>query len=153
LASVDLRHDVSPEYWPYDREEYPITCLLDTLPLFEHQPLGDTTLILHRFGGTYGEVRFLLKACDQAIEGSVKINLVNESGLPMQSVEVSDIHIDHQAEADDIDEIDSISTTLHEDVQETGEMPDETRLVVVGDGRTLRLVVRLSRTLKSKMIA
>ncbi len=94
LMTVDLRHRVPPEAWPYAQEEYALTCLLDTLPLFEHRPLGEPTLLLHRFGGTYGEVRFLLKAMNQLASGSIRLTLVNASGLPVAAREIRDIRID-----------------------------------------------------------
>jgi hypothetical protein len=155
LMTVDLRHDVLPGNWPYDREEYPVTCLLDTLPLFEHKALGDATLILHRFGGTYGEVRFLLKASEQEMEGGIRITLVNESGIPIQTIEVSAVHVDHKADVHKVEEVEPISIAQQlrvEEDKDTDDTLEDARLIVVRDGLTLQLVVRLPTRPRSKMI-
>jgi small GTP-binding protein len=88
IGSVDLAHDLDPTKWPYSKEEFEITCVLETLPFFEHRALGEATLILHRFGGTYGPVRFLLKARGTAGTGLVNVIFLNEAGLPLHHVEV-----------------------------------------------------------------
>ncbi len=88
LMTVDLE-PVDPAEWPYEREEYALTLMLDTMPLFEHQTVGEPTLVLHRFGGTYGEARFLLRANKAEMDGTVRVTLVGEGGLPITLVQDS----------------------------------------------------------------
>jgi hypothetical protein len=91
LLTVDLRF--SAEDWPYEEEEYPVHCMLDTGDLFSQEPIGDGAVILHRFGGSYGAAMFLLKAANEEMEGVVRVNLVNRWGMPFKTLEFSDIKI------------------------------------------------------------
>lgn len=94
LLTVDARHSLPPEQWPYEQEEYPLTCLLESLPWFDHRPLGEPTLLVHRFGGTYGEIRFQLTAGEQAGEGRLRLIFVNESGLPVHTALLPEIRVE-----------------------------------------------------------
>lgn len=94
LLSVDLRHDVPSDRWPYAEEEYPLTCLLDTLPLFSHRAMGDATVVVHRHGGSYGPAVFLLTAAAGGeMTGTIRITLVTQGGLPAEVLELGDIRI------------------------------------------------------------
>jgi hypothetical protein len=59
LVTVDLALD-HPTDWPYQAEEFAFGCLLDGMGRFTVEALGDTSVVLHRFGGTYGPARFLV---------------------------------------------------------------------------------------------
>jgi predicted MPP superfamily phosphohydrolase len=83
VMSVDLTHDTPPEAWPYSKEEFTLTCLIKAHPLFRFRAIGDGTLTLHRFGGTYAAAQFLLWAGEEGVRGSVEVTLVNASGLPV----------------------------------------------------------------------
>jgi tetratricopeptide (TPR) repeat protein len=88
LMTIDLCIHTSPTEWPYDEEEYPISFVLDTMPLFSYEPIGeeDPTVILHRFGGTYGPATYLLTATQQEMGGTLQITLVNDRGVPIEQV-------------------------------------------------------------------
>lgn len=93
LLSIDLRPLITPEdKWPLESEECAIYCLLNTAPLFSNRPLGDTAVVIHRFGGSYGPARFLLTAADEEVAGMIRITLVNGWGVPLGEL-TRDIHI------------------------------------------------------------
>ena len=78
MMTVDLRFSVEQE-WPYDEEEHEIHCMLDSSPLFDNEELGESVIVLHRFGGTYAPAVFLLTA--NAVEmdaptGSITLTLI-----------------------------------------------------------------------------
>jgi hypothetical protein len=79
--------------WDYAEEEYVIYCMLETSPLFSSKPVGEPTIILHRFGGTYGPAKFLLKAAPQEVEGKIKITLVNQWGVPIRVLNLNDVKV------------------------------------------------------------
>src|SRR3989442_6679763 len=86
--TIDLRVTSSYDHWPYDEEEYPIWFILDTMPLFSHEPVGDGTssVVLHRFGGTYGPAMFLLTAAEEEMSGNIRILMVNRHGIPIKQI-------------------------------------------------------------------
>ncbi|WP_017654897.1 AAA family ATPase [Fortiea contorta] len=94
LMTIDLELSGDGE-WQYQEEEYPITCMLETLPrsLFSSKPMGEPTLVLHRFGGTYGPAKFLLKAASKEIQGKIKITLVNSWGIELQVLNLAGINV------------------------------------------------------------
>jgi glucoamylase len=88
--------------WPFDEEEFEFTCMLDAQPLFTSRILGEPILVLHRFGGTYGPVRYELTATKPA-EGlagsdylqpgdhgalSIWLSFANRWGVPVRTVEL-----------------------------------------------------------------
>src|SRR5437868_3333063 len=81
LLSVDLQ--LEEPGWPYNEEEYPISFLLSCQPphLFRYVTYGESEVILHRFGGTYGPATFLLMASEQEQAGVIHLTLLNRSGL------------------------------------------------------------------------
>jgi Leucine-rich repeat (LRR) protein len=86
LMTIDLRIKTSYEAWPYESEEYPISFLLSTTPAFNSEPVGDggSTVVLHRFGGTYGPAKFLLTAAQEEMTGTIQIVLRNQWGMPIE---------------------------------------------------------------------
>lgn len=91
LMTVDLRQSLGE--WQYDEEEYVIYCLLDTMPLFSNEPVGEPAVVLHRFGGTYGPASFLLTAAQEEMEGTIRINLVNGWGMPIRVITLDDVSV------------------------------------------------------------
>ncbi len=69
LMTIDLQVKTSPDDWPYEDEEYLLWFVLDTMPLFSQEPLGETAVIVHRFGGTYGPATFRLTAAQEEMTG------------------------------------------------------------------------------------
>jgi len=90
LMTVDLRPVVENAKWPYDEEEYTVYCMVDSEPLFHNEPLGESAVVLHRFGGSYGAANFLLNANQKEMIGSIQIHLANEWGLPLESLALDD---------------------------------------------------------------
>lgn len=89
LMTIDLQ--TSGDDWPYEEEEYPMYCMLETSPLFSNQPVGEPALVLHRFGGTYSAVQFLLTAAQHEMEGEIRVTLVNGWGVPVRVLNLNDI--------------------------------------------------------------
>lgn len=92
LVSVDLDHALSPEAWPYPGEEYPVTCFLDAAPRFKQEAAGDATIVVHRFGGSYGPAQFWLTAGEPGA-AEIRLVLVNSAGVPIAVRTLSDIQI------------------------------------------------------------
>src|SRR5436190_15955740 len=72
IMSLDVQLADPTQPWPYPEEEYPISFILDTRPYFDCEPLDDPgrepTIVLHRFGGTYGPAQYLLKTTKKPVE-------------------------------------------------------------------------------------
>ncbi|WP_246268235.1 glycogen debranching protein GlgX [Nonomuraea typhae] len=90
LMTVDLRAEV--EEWPFEEEEFAFTCLLDARPLFTCSALDDPVLVVHRFGGTYRPVRYLLTA-DAALPpdegpGAIWVTISTRWGVPVRTIEL-----------------------------------------------------------------
>ena len=62
LMTVGLRVDPEGRNWPYDEEEYAVHCFVDAGELFSCEPVGDASIILHRFKGTYGPASFFIES-------------------------------------------------------------------------------------------
>lgn len=92
VMTVDLDHEVPPNAWPYAEEEYPVTCFLDAGSLFDHEPIGDRTIVVHRFGGSYGPAVFRLHA-RQAGSGTMRLTLADRAGLPVAVISLDGIEI------------------------------------------------------------
>ncbi|MDF5711349.1 MAG: hypothetical protein PUP90_27675 [Nostoc sp. S4] len=91
LMTIDLQS--SEDEWPYEEEEYPIYCMLDTSPLFSCQPLGEPAVVLHRFGGSYGAAEFLLTAAQEEMQGEITVTLVNAWGVPIRVLSLGKISV------------------------------------------------------------
>ncbi|MCB9129201.1 MAG: tetratricopeptide repeat protein [Ardenticatenales bacterium] len=96
LMTIDFRHNLIGDDWPYTDEEYPIYCMVDAAPLFTSKPVGGPAVILHRFGGSYGPARFVLTASSSEQVGTIKVTLVNGERLPMRVLELSEIVVHEQ---------------------------------------------------------
>jgi hypothetical protein len=90
--TVDVRRDGDVDTWPYPEEEYPIGCFVDGDPLVTVSSTGSTTLVLHRFGGTYGPVTFLARlrpgATAATMGTGLRLTLVTGGGVPFHSVDL-----------------------------------------------------------------
>jgi hypothetical protein len=93
LMSVDLRHELPSEAWPWEQEEIQLTCLIETLPLFSHQSLGEPSIIVHRFGGSYAPAQFLLKATQGDASGSIGVLFVDGRGVAVHRLRVDGVRI------------------------------------------------------------
>jgi hypothetical protein len=81
LVTVDVESVDSPAEWPYEREEYPIGCVVESRPWGVVEALGSSLLIVHRFGGTYGPVRYALNV-DHRPPNSLRLTLLTAGGVP-----------------------------------------------------------------------
>lgn len=93
LMTVDIQTVSGEEYWPYQSEELELYCTVDSEPVFTTNPFGEPTIILNRFGGSYGPVSFILTASSKEIEGNLRVNFVNGQGLLVHQVELPDIRV------------------------------------------------------------
>src|SRR6185312_13581166 len=60
LVKVDLRLASGSPEWPYDEEELAFTCMLDGALDFAVEAMEDASVVLHRFGGSYGPAEFVV---------------------------------------------------------------------------------------------
>src|SRR5260370_30531381 len=90
LLTIDIQL-ATDSPWPYQEEEFEISFLLETVPFFTHEPLGEHEpgIVLHRFGSTYGPAEYLLTASEQEVAtGHIKIALLNGWGLPIAQLKL-----------------------------------------------------------------
>ncbi|MGW7385343.1 AAA family ATPase [Streptomyces sp. NPDC054794] len=88
LVTVDIEiADPESGAWPYDTEEYAVGCMLEGEPGLAVESVGDSTLVLHRFGGTYGPARFVTYAVDAAAvsDTALRLTLITAGGVPFRS--------------------------------------------------------------------
>lgn len=105
LMTVDIDFDMNKQGWSFEKEEISIRCLVSTR-LFKITFPPDPVLHLHRFGGTYGELRFMLKASDQEREGKITIILQNpNSGLPIDTIELDSKVVSHSQKRENWQEV------------------------------------------------
>jgi tetratricopeptide (TPR) repeat protein len=91
LMTINLQIEEEFE-WQYDEEDYPIYCTVDS-ELFKSKPIGEPVIVLHRFGGSYGEAKFLLTAALEPGHGKIKIVLINAWGVSIKVVELDQIQL------------------------------------------------------------
>ena len=91
LMTIDLQPEEGFE-WQYEEEEYPIYCSVDS-ELFSSKPVGEPVVILHRFGGSYGEAKFLLTAALESGQGNIKVILINAWGVPVKVLELEQVQL------------------------------------------------------------
>lgn len=86
LMEIDLQMPESGFEWQYEEEEYLIYCMVNAGNLFTVRTVGEPAIVLHRFGGTYGNAKFLLEADIEEKSGSISVVFVNQWGTPIKSV-------------------------------------------------------------------
>ena len=101
MMTIDLEPGNQAAPWPYDEEEIAVHCVVDAAPLFTTEAVDDTAVVLHRFGGTYGPVRYLLTAARRPMKGAIHLTLLNDAGMPVDVFTFEAVEI--LAEADDRD--------------------------------------------------
>ncbi|WP_217167630.1 FxSxx-COOH system tetratricopeptide repeat protein [Streptomyces sp. AC512_CC834] len=93
LVTVDLRGplpspDGTPAEWPYPEEEFTFTVTLDGAPHFDCSALGEPSVVLHRFGGTYGPARFRVSTGTGTGPASLWLTVSNQWGVPVRKAEL-----------------------------------------------------------------
>ena len=79
LMTIDLQPEAEFE-WEVGEEEYPVYCSVGS-DVFSCRAIGEPIILLHRFGGSYGQVRFLLTVSEDSEdqeETNIKILLLNK---------------------------------------------------------------------------
>jgi hypothetical protein len=92
LVTVDLRPAGEHARWPYPQEEYPIGLMLTGQPGLSVETLGDASVVLHRFGGTYGGARFVVTLAESLTEGlgaELQLTLLSAGGVPFHTAPLS----------------------------------------------------------------
>ncbi|WP_013320649.1 tetratricopeptide repeat protein [Gloeothece verrucosa] len=105
LMTIDLEVEEGFE-WQYEEEEYPIFCQVDS-DFFKVKSVDESVLVLHRFGGSYGEVRFLLTAGQKEAKGRIRVILINKWGVPVKVFYLEDVQITTKEEIRSVIEIES----------------------------------------------
>ncbi|MEV6527506.1 tetratricopeptide repeat protein [Longispora sp. NPDC051575] len=89
-VTVDLTSSGELDEWSYDREEYPVHCMLEGGPTLDVESFGDTAVVLHRFGGTYGPVRFVVTLRAGVTPGdrdhALNLSLITAGGVTIQTI-------------------------------------------------------------------
>ncbi|MEV0567776.1 hypothetical protein [Dactylosporangium sp. NPDC050588] len=85
LLTVDVEL-AEPGAWPYAEEEYAVGCVFAGTLWCSTEPLGSTMLLLHRFGGTYGPVRFALHVGYNRPATPLVLTLLTGGGVPFHQL-------------------------------------------------------------------
>ncbi|WTE68442.1 FxSxx-COOH system tetratricopeptide repeat protein [Streptomyces sp. NBC_01615] len=93
LVTVDLRgplpaEDGEPSSWPYPDEEFTFFVTLDGSPHFVCTALNEPSVVLHRFGGTYGEARFRVSTGGETGAAALWLTVSNQWGVPVRKAEL-----------------------------------------------------------------
>ncbi|ANS67907.1 ATP-binding protein [Streptomyces lincolnensis] len=93
LVTVDLRGPLpegsDPErVWPYPEEEFTFTVALDGSPYFVCTVLDEPSVVLHRFGGTYGPAHFKVSTGRATGHGALWLTVSNQWGVPVRKAEL-----------------------------------------------------------------
>ncbi len=91
LMTIDLQPEEGFE-WQYEEEEYPIYCTVDS-ELFSSKPVGEPVVVIHRFGGSYGEAQFLLTALQKDSACELQIVLLNKWGTLIRKLCLNGVQI------------------------------------------------------------
>jgi predicted NACHT family NTPase len=130
LMTIDL--EMEEEFdWQYEEEEYPIYCTVDS-DLFGTKPFGEPVVVLHRFGGSYGEAKFSLSAASIASEGNIRVTLINRWGVSIKALCLGNINlissaIDTSKPFNEYDEVHSTDQILPRNIRSL-ELPERSLL-------------------------
>ncbi|GAA3422719.1 hypothetical protein GCM10018952_76670 [Streptosporangium vulgare] len=84
LVTVDLRLASPGDGWPYREEEFAFSCMLDGGERIAVESVDDISVILHRFGGTYGPARFVVTARGDAGDDELRLSLSTQRGATVR---------------------------------------------------------------------
>lgn len=92
LVTVDLalvKADGTPGEWPLREEEYTYSCLLDGGGVFDLWAVHDATVVLHRFGGSYGAAEFVvIPRKRESGKRSLWLTIINQWGVSVDDYEL-----------------------------------------------------------------
>ncbi|MGR3278933.1 NACHT domain-containing protein [Acaryochloris marina NIES-2412] len=83
--------------WQIEEEEYPVYFSVDS-EFVDCQSIGKPIILLHRFGGSYGEVKYLLKAQKDLSDGEIYIYLHNRWGFNFNTVKLPVSLVEHDTQ-------------------------------------------------------
>lgn len=92
LVEVDLamtvKDGVSLTAWPFEYEELAYTCVLDRGADFDLWAVHDASVLVHRFGGSYGPAEFVVTPHEKPGERSLWLTIVTQWGVPIGTHEL-----------------------------------------------------------------
>ena len=88
LVEVDLSAVPSGGEWPFPQEEFAFTCVLDGGGQFDLWAVHDASVVVHRFGGSYGPAHFVVIPHDKAGDGSLWLTILNPWGISVSTHEL-----------------------------------------------------------------
>jgi hypothetical protein len=135
LITIDLEVELGTE-WNYEEEEYPIYCEVDSNS-FSLKPVGEPVIVLHRFGGNYGEARFLIQLLpDMASEINIAIKFINKWGTSIKVIRLenlirSEINKIYTSKEELYSEEELSSLFPSKNLLSTGKSEDETPIIAI----------------------
>ncbi|GGW50220.1 caspase family protein [Streptomyces xantholiticus] len=101
VVSVDLALvDGGQEEWPFEGEEAEFTCIVDGAFHFRVEAVHDASVVLHRFGGSYGPATFMVVPHRTTGRHALRLTSLTSRGIVMGSVELP-VEIREAAGVDD----------------------------------------------------
>jgi len=91
-VTIDVKHDGGR--WPYDREEQTLHCIAGGSPGMSVAPVGSESMVLHRFGGTYGPVTYQVVADGTTASCHLVVKLINSAGVTLGRVQLADVVVE-----------------------------------------------------------
>ncbi|GIE98936.1 VMAP-C domain-containing protein [Paractinoplanes rishiriensis] len=85
LVEVDLQIAGDPPGWPYDDEEVGLLCLLAGTPGLRVEAVDTPTVVVHRFGGSYGPARYLVTPERTAADVGLVLTVATRRGVPVRT--------------------------------------------------------------------
>ena len=83
LVSIDLR--LVEEEWPAQQEELAFTCLLDGGGQFEVEAVHDASVLIHRFGGSYGAAEYVVEPVAEVGAAKLWLTIITARGIPVRT--------------------------------------------------------------------
>ncbi|MFN8464003.1 MAG: response regulator [Caldilineaceae bacterium] len=93
LMRVELVAAYSHQDWPFTQEEYVLDCRVTPSHGLVVEPVGESTIIIDRFGSSFGAALFHFTATGEAAVGELGIELINEWGLLLLAKSVANIKV------------------------------------------------------------
>jgi class 3 adenylate cyclase len=88
LVRVDLRLAEPAEQWPQEQEEFAFTCMLDGANDFSVTVVHDASIVVHRFGGSYGPAEFVVTPRSKTGSQSLWLTILTARGIIFCTIEL-----------------------------------------------------------------
>jgi len=80
---LDVDFQFNQTDWQFEEEEYAVHFIINgSAPFLSYRAIGDGCLLVHRFGGTYGPAKFLVKG-EVPGQARLRILAINQYGVPL----------------------------------------------------------------------